>query len=362
MKEGRLRRLLLVVCISGVGGGDDTIVSGAWVDDGKSVNFISHPYAGYRVFSWFMISNGVYMEIPNMKGRGSYPMTIGNQSSLNVMVSFERIPIYNVKFDANGGTVSPDSVSTGNDGTLDSMPVPARTGYAFEGWYTARTGGTKVTTSSKIEANTTVYAHWTSTRATVTFSAEYGGALTVAVDGAPINSGEPVDTGKSVVFTALPDEGYVVARWTVNGEIVYTFSNGEETVDTASAYTYAVEDSNAVYVTVSFEMPAEPPDSGGAGGEDSDNTLSGSVTVGPNPVRAGGDLAIYWIGSKAVSGNLAIFDVVGGMVTQVNVNGVNKIGKWKVGGIAKGAYLIKGVLSDKDGSKVKVSKLVGVVR
>ena len=72
-------------------------------------------------------------------------------------------PTYAVTLHANGGSVSPDSVTTGADGKLASLPTPTRSSYSFNGWYTEKNGGTKVTTDTVFSANTTVYAHWTYT-------------------------------------------------------------------------------------------------------------------------------------------------------------------------------------------------------
>ena len=72
-------------------------------------------------------------------------------------------PTYAVTLHANGGSVSPDSVTTGADGKLASLPTPTRSSYSFNGWYTEKIGGTKVTTDTVFSANTTVYAHWTYT-------------------------------------------------------------------------------------------------------------------------------------------------------------------------------------------------------
>ena len=41
------------------------------------------------------------------------------------------------------------------------LPTPTRSGYTFDGWYTAKDGGTKVSESLKVTANITLYAHWT---------------------------------------------------------------------------------------------------------------------------------------------------------------------------------------------------------
>ena len=72
-------------------------------------------------------------------------------------------PTYTVKLNANGGSVSPASVTTGADGKLASLPTPTRSSYSFNGWYTEKNGGTKVTTDTVFHAKTTVYAHWTYT-------------------------------------------------------------------------------------------------------------------------------------------------------------------------------------------------------
>ena len=68
-----------------------------------------------------------------------------------------------VTFDGNGGTPSVGSMTTTNQ-KLVSLPSASRSGsYSFDGWYTEKSGGTKITTDTVFSANTTVYAHWTYT-------------------------------------------------------------------------------------------------------------------------------------------------------------------------------------------------------
>ena len=70
---------------------------------------------------------------------------------------------FTVTFDANGGAPSVGSMTTTNQ-KLTSLPSASRSGsYSFDGWYTEKSGGTKVTTDTEFHANTTVYAHWTYT-------------------------------------------------------------------------------------------------------------------------------------------------------------------------------------------------------
>ena len=65
-----------------------------------------------------------------------------------------------VTFDAGGGTPSAGSMTTTNR-KLTSLPGASRSGsYSFDGWYTEKSGGTKITTDTVFHAKTTVYAHW----------------------------------------------------------------------------------------------------------------------------------------------------------------------------------------------------------
>ena len=67
-----------------------------------------------------------------------------------------------VTFDAGDGTPSVGSMTTTNQ-KLSSLPGASRSKHSFDGWYTEKIGGTKVTTDTVFSANTTVYAHWTYT-------------------------------------------------------------------------------------------------------------------------------------------------------------------------------------------------------
>jgi uncharacterized protein (TIGR02145 family)/uncharacterized repeat protein (TIGR02543 family) len=75
-----------------------------------------------------------------------------------------------ITFDANGGTVSPTSAKTDEDGKLESLPTPTMEGHTFYGWYTAQTGGTKVSDSRVFTANTRIYARWAGTQTISTFT------------------------------------------------------------------------------------------------------------------------------------------------------------------------------------------------
>ena len=68
---------------------------------------------------------------------------------------------------------------------------------------------------------------------TINFGVGSGlGTLKAQVDGKEINSGDSVEQGKSVVFTAEPALDYVVEQWTNGGTVI-----GEAGMDTSYTYT-----------------------------------------------------------------------------------------------------------------------------
>ncbi len=67
--------------------------------------------------------------------------------------------VYTVTLDANGGSVSTSSMRV-NHGSSAALPTPKRDYYTFKGWFTERSGGTQVTSSTKIYSSDTLYARW----------------------------------------------------------------------------------------------------------------------------------------------------------------------------------------------------------
>lgn len=68
---------------------------------------------------------------------------------------------YTVTFHKNGGSkVSKASITVEKGQKIGKLPTAQKKGYTFEGWYTAKKGGTKITSSTKVTKNQTVYAHW----------------------------------------------------------------------------------------------------------------------------------------------------------------------------------------------------------
>ena len=117
---------------------------------------------------------------------------------------------FTITFNANGGTVSPETGVTGADGTLsNNLPMPTRSGYNFGGWFmTADASGAEVTESHKFSADATIYAKWTVIPPT---------SFTITLDAAGGTVSMPyTQTGADSTLANLPEptrEGYIFNGW-----------------------------------------------------------------------------------------------------------------------------------------------------
>lgn len=181
---------------------------------------------------------------------------------------------YKLTFDANGGTVSPDSKTVTFDSAIGELPIPVREGYTFKGWYTAKGNGEIVTSQTKYvtACDSTYYADWTETGYKLTFDA---------------NGGTVTPDSKTVTFTKeygeLPTpvrEGYTFEGW-------YTKKSDEVEVtaqtmcdDIGDKYCYAVWKANNYSLTFDANGGIVTPDS---------KTVTFEAAIGelPIPVREG---------------------------------------------------------------------------
>ena len=130
---------------------------------------------------------------------------------------------YEVTLDAAGGTVDGQAakvIDVTYDAELGTLPEPTRADYLFQGWFTAKNGGTEVTSSTVYQTagETTYYAQWEvdpeSLVVTLTAHAGQGafegGSSTWAIE---VAKGEPVSEGDIPVPTR---RGFELAGWYVD--------------------------------------------------------------------------------------------------------------------------------------------------
>ena len=113
---------------------------------------------------------------------------------------------YTVSFDANGGTVDPDSKTVTYGESYGDLPEPVRSDYLFAGWFTSADGGTQVTsdTTMDLAADHSLYAHWTSALTyTVAYDANGGTgapADQTKLDGIPLTLSEVIPARAGCAF------------------------------------------------------------------------------------------------------------------------------------------------------------------
>ena len=135
---------------------------------------------GYTFGGYFTETNG---------GGTQYVLANGNATNSRWKVAGDvtlyakwTINQYTATFDANGGTTaSPSTIKKDYNSELGTLPTTSQTGYTFKGWYTAKSGGTKISTTTKLTANVTYYAQWTPKTIKLTLNMNGGSGGTTAV-------------------------------------------------------------------------------------------------------------------------------------------------------------------------------------
>jgi len=103
------------------------------------------------------LSAGTYTAIVTVSGENGITVSFDVSFTVNAAQG----ATYTITFNPNGGTVSQPSATTDTNSKLTTLPTPTRRGYAFSGWFTAASGGTKITTTTIFSGNDTIYAQWT---------------------------------------------------------------------------------------------------------------------------------------------------------------------------------------------------------
>ena len=121
------------------------------------------------------------------------------------------------------------------------------TGYTFVGWYDS--AGTEQTTEKTLSINPTAdatyYAYYKKNQHTVLFGVHSSGhgSLTAKVGDTSISSGNKVNYGSTIVFTATPSTGYQIEGWYSNSDCTNPINNG-----TNNTYTVTITGGTNVYV------------------------------------------------------------------------------------------------------------------
>ena len=125
-----------------------------------------------------------------------------------------------------------------------NLPKPTKSGYTFNGWYTASSGGTKVNNTYTPTENITLYAHWSANSYRLSFDANGCGALGVSYVTATVGKtyGD-ADDGDGLPSIALTT-GKKFDGW-------YTSSSGGNKITNSTTVT-ASSDNGTLYAHCSY--------------------------------------------------------------------------------------------------------------
>ena len=232
--------------------------------------------SGYSFAGWYTEKTGGTQVTPTTKVANNAAHTLyAHWTTEDVLVT--------VSLNSNGGnSVTPDSIEVSVGGSYGTLPTPTRTGYVFDGWFTAVTGGVEVTSSSTVSSSEahTLYAHWTKeapTTVTVTFNAN-GGAM-------PTGASASVTLNIGGTYGTLPTparDGYSFDGWYTTASGGTKVSNGTTVTNTNPHTLYAM------WTKVSTEITVTLNANGGSVSTGSITATTGQIygTL-PQPTRDG---------------------------------------------------------------------------
>lgn len=194
--------------------------------ENTAISTTATPATGYNFKHWRYndsSASGGYSEST------TNPLKITITGKRDVTAVFE-LKSYTVTWNANGGTVSPASVSKTHGSTLGTLPTPTRAAtaeysYTFAGWFTAASGGTQISSTTTVTGNVTYYAHWTATKRS--YTATFNG------NGGSTPSPSSITKEYNVALGTLPTcsrTGYTFLGW-------YTASSGGTKISTTTVVT-----------------------------------------------------------------------------------------------------------------------------
>ncbi|MCL2746052.1 MAG: InlB B-repeat-containing protein, partial [Coriobacteriia bacterium] len=112
---------------------------------------------------------------------------------------------HTVSFNSHGGThVANRTVQNGR--TIGALPTPTRTGYTFQGWFSAASGGTQVHANTVVTSNRTLHARWSANPV----------IHTITFDSMGVGSVGPIEVTHGAAMPAVvppPKDGHSFVGW-----------------------------------------------------------------------------------------------------------------------------------------------------
>jgi uncharacterized repeat protein (TIGR02543 family) len=141
---------------------------------------------------------------------------------------------YTVSFDLNTGAgTAPEIITVTYNDTYTALPEnsASKTGYTFTGWYTAASGGSKITSTTSVSTTSehTLYARWQANTYNVVFDANGG-------SGTMVNQSLTYDQSQSLIANGFTKIGNSFSGWNTQND-----GSGTGYTNTASVTNLATE-------------------------------------------------------------------------------------------------------------------------
>ena len=114
-----------------------------------------------------------------------------------------------VSFNPNGGSIISSSRSVKKGFSVGALPIPTRSKYKFLGWFTTKSGGAKIVSTTKVTSDVTYYAQWVYDGSATVSAVVAGGCEAMG----KVTGGKTAKAGTKVTLKATANKGYVFAGW-----------------------------------------------------------------------------------------------------------------------------------------------------
>ena len=267
---------------------------------GTQVTFTAVPQENYILTGW--IVNGDTTDSRSL----THTVTIEGETTVSAVFVPSHYAVTYAVSDEKAGTINaegyestPASVAYGESITFTAKANPY---YFISGWQVdgkpqeGTANQTSFTLTNVTEPHNVTAVFSASISYTVGYQAQANGSLAVTSNGEALTL-EPGQTaqvwgGSKLVFTAAPEEGYMVAQWTVNGVAISRENMGQYGMTNPYAKELAVESlSRNLDVQVTFEEYAGYDIPAGAAGYTIKNIERNPDDTTPETqIRKGGDV------------------------------------------------------------------------
>lgn len=234
---------------------------------------------GYTFGGWFTAADG----------GAAYDFTTPVTESFTLYAHWTQND-FTVTLDANGGTVTPASLSVEPNTAAGTLPTPTRDGYTFLGWNTAADGsGTAFTAETVVTESLTVYAQW-----------RQNGSVGISASPASLTGG-----GTTTLTVTTPDPANTTVTCNVSGVTLTRNTDGTYRVslpNSTAAYTFTATLNSPDYTVASASCTVSVTrrttggggtgGGGGGGGTGGGGGGRGTTTIIEDPVPLAGGLQL----------------------------------------------------------------------